>query len=440
MLSVEAQFAFAQEKIELKNAKELSGKIVDGQSIREAKGDVEFVQGNVKVYCNSATQFISANRVELIGNVKILQDTLSLFTEKAIYYGDEKRAVCSGGVTLKDPNATIRSDNGVYTFNDAKAFFKSDVIIVNPEYRITSDELIYFRNSEESYATGNVIVRTDSAIVWADKIDFLRREGRTFARGNVKIDSDSTLITADTATSFQNERKSVASGNVKVTSLNNNTIVFGQNLENFGRDKFTKLTGNAALIQPEENKDTLIIYCDTMLSTRSSPETYVAKSNVEIIRNEFFSKCGEAMYFKEAETISLSKDPIIWQDDLQLTADSIYAELPGRKLQKIFAKKLSTKDKSVNSFAISKNSELRYSNRFDQVSGSTIKISFNEEKITVIEVDGNSRSIYFVYDAGRANGLNRIEGENLIIYFDAEEKVSKIKVTNEPKGSMCLNR
>ena len=434
LFSAASASLMAQEKIELKNAKELSGRIVDGQSIREAKGDVEFIQGNVKVNCNSAVQYITANRVELTGNVRIYQDTLTLFTDKAVYYGDERRAVCNGAVTLKDPNATLRSDNGVYTFNDAKAFFKGDVIIVNPGYRITSDELIYFRNSEESYATGNVIVTTDSAVIRADKIDFLKREGKTFARSNVIIESDSTLIKADTATNYSNDRRSVATGNVSINSINNNTIAYADRLENFERDRFTKLTSNAELIQIEDNKDTLLIYCDTMLAVRTFPESYVALSNVEIIRDNFFSKCGEAKYFREIETITLNRQPIVWQDNLQLTGDSIYAELPGKKLQSIYAKRTLKMPGSAESFAISKNADSNYAARFDQISGNDITIRFGDEKISNIDVTGNARSIYFMFEQSRGNGLNRIEGDELIIYFDTEEKVSKIKVINEPKG------
>ncbi len=434
LFNLAGKSAIAQDKIELKNAKELTGRIVDGQSIREAKGDVEFVQGNVKVFCNSAIQYMTTNRVELTGNVRIYQDTLTLFTDKAVYYGDERRAVCNGAVTLKDPNATLRSDNGVYTFNDAKAFFKGDVIIVNPDYRITSDELIYLRNSEESYATGNVIVTTDSATIRADKIDFLKREGRTFARSNVIIESDSTIIKADTATNYSNERRSVATGNVSINSVNNNTVAYADRLENFERDRFTKLTSNAMLIQIEDNRDTLMINCDTMLAVRTYPESYVALSNVEIIRDNFFSKCGEAKYFKEVETISLNRQPIVWQDNLQLTGDSIYAELPGKKLQSIYAKRISEMQGSAESFAISKNADSNFAVRFDQISGNEIAIRFDDDKISNIDVTGNARSIYFMYEQDRGNGLNRIEGNELIIYFDTEEKLSKIKVISDPKG------
>ncbi|MEO8210257.1 MAG: OstA-like protein, partial [bacterium] len=428
-----AQISLAQDKIELKNADQLSGKVIDRQNVREANGNVEFIQGNVKVYCNSATQFIDANRVELHGNVRLYQDTLTLFTSKATYFGDDKKAICEGGVTLKDPNATIRADNGVYSFTERKAVFKGDVIIINPEYKITSEELTYLRDTEDSFAKGNVIVTTDSSIVKASNIDFYKTQGKTFATGNVSIESDSTIITSDSATNFSNERKSLASGNVKIVSLNNNSEITGSYIENYEEKNYTILKGNARLTQIEENKDTLHIYCDTMEAYRSKPDYYIAKSNVEIIRSEFLSKCGIGIYYKENETISLSKEPIVWQETLQLTGDSIYAELPNKKLQTIYVKKISLPNSSV-SFAISKNKDEYFKDRYDQITGDDITIKFIEDKINLIEVNENSQSLYFLYDQDKANGLNKVEGKNIYVYFDKDEKVDKIKVDVDPKG------
>ena len=425
--------AVSQDKIELKNANELSGKTVDGQNIREANGNVEFVHGNVKVFCNSATQYIDANRVELRGNVRIYQDTLTLLTSKATYFGDDKRAISEGGVTLKDPNATIRANGGTYSFNDGKAVFKGDVIIINPGYRITSDELTYLRNTEDSFAKGNVIVTTDSAVIKANNIDFYKTQGKTFATGDVSIESDSTVITSDTATNYSKEKKSIASGKVKIVSLNNNTVAFGNNIENYEDNNFTILRGNAVLIQIEENKDTLIIYCDTMEAYRSKPDYYVAKNNVEIIRSEFLSKCKLGIYYKDNETISLSGQPIVWQEKLQLTGDSIYAELPGNKLQTIFVKKI-TASNSNNSFVISQSEDEYFKDRYDQISGDDITLKFLEDKINLIEVKNNSQSLYFLYEQNKANGLNKVEGNDLYIYFDINKKVSKIKVDIDPKG------
>ncbi|MDQ3194745.1 MAG: LPS export ABC transporter periplasmic protein LptC [Bacteroidota bacterium] len=425
--------AIAQDKIELKHADELEGKVIDGQNVREANGNVEFVQGNVKVFCNSATQFIEANRIELRGNVRIYQDTISLFTSKATYFGDDKRAICEGGVTLKDPNATLRANNGIYSFSDARAVFKGNVIIINPGYKITSSELTYLRNTEDSFARGDVIVTTDSAVIKANSIDFFKRLGKTFAVDNVSIESDSTVITADSATNFSNEKKSYASGNVRIESLNNNTVIYGNSIENYELTNYTFLKGNAKLIQAEKNEDTLHIYSDTMEAYRGESEQYIAKGKVEIIRDVFLSKCGLGVYYKNDETVSLAIQPVVWQENLQMTGDSIYADLPNNKLQSIYVKKISP-DNATTSFVISENEDEYFSDRYDQISGNDITINFIDDNINLIEVNKNSNSIYFLYDENKANGLNKVEGENIFISFDEEKKVSKIRVDRDPKG------
>lgn len=423
----------AQDKIELKNANELSGKIIDGENVREANGNVEFVQGNVKVYCNSATQYLASNRVELRGNVRIYQDTLTLLTSKATYFGSDKKAICEGGVTLKDPNATIRADGGVYMFNEAKAIFKGDVIVVNPQYRITSQELTYMRNTEDSFAKGNVIVKTDSAVIKAGNIDFYKTQNKTFARENVSIESDSTIIYADSATNFSKEKKSYASGNVKIASLNNNTTLYGSSIENYETQNYSLLKGGAKLIQIENNTDTLFIFSDTMEAYRKIPEFYVAKGNAEVIRNEFSAKAGSGIYFKDKETISLSKEPVVWQDNVQISGDSIYAELPEKRLQKIYVKKLPMEN-SVSSFVISKNKDEYFKNRYDQASGDEIEINFENDKLNRMEIKNNSISLYFLYEDNKANGMNKAEGNKIFAYFDTTGSVEKIKVEQDPKG------
>lgn len=431
-----SESVIAQEKIELKNADELKGSVINGESVREASGNVEFTQGNVKVFCNSATQFILTNIVELRGNVRIYQDTLTLLTSKATYFGNEKKAICEGGVTLKDPNATVRADYGTYFFNEGKAVFKGDVIIVNPDYRITSSELTYLRNSEDSFAEGDVVVTTDSAVIKADKIDFFKNAGRTFARGSVNIESDSTVITSDTATNYSFEKKSVASGNVRIVSQNNNTVVFGDYIENYEKENFTLLKNNTGLIQIEDNEksDTLFIYSDTMKAYRNKPDYYIAEGNVEIIRNDFLAKCGTGIYYREKETVSLSAKPVVWQDKQQMTGDSIYAELPGKKLRNIYSKKINSLPGSVPSFVVSENPDTYFRDRYDQIRGDNITMKFSDEKINEIVVENNSSSVYFSYENNKANGANKIEGNNIILYFDEEEKISKIKIDSDPKG------
>jgi len=430
--------AYAQDKIELKKSDKLTGKTVDGKSVREASGNVHFVQGNVVVYCDDAVQYIDGNWVELKGNVRIFQDTLSLFTSKATYFGNEKKAICEGTVTLKDPNATLRANHGVYFFNEAKAVFTGDVIIVNPAYRITSDELTYMRGTEDSFSKGNVVVHSDSAVIKAEYIDFYKRAGKTFARNNVSVEKDSSVIYSDTLTDLSFEKKSIAVGNVRILNLRNNLIVSGNYAENYSALKYSFVRDNAKLVQVENENDTLFIYSKLLETFRTIPERYVAKENVEIIRGNFLAKSDTAVFartsVKELEYISLFPKPVVWQDNLQLTADSVYAELTSRKLSYVYAKKLDGFPGTKNSFLLVVNRDTFFSERYDQITGKDIKIKFENDSIKSVEVYKNSSSIYFTYENFKANGVNFVNGENMYISFDENQKVSKIRIEKYPKG------
>jgi lipopolysaccharide export system protein LptA len=430
---------FSQEKVELKNADKLEGKIINGQNVREATGNVNFEQGNIKVFCNSATQYLDANKVELHGNVKIYQDTLTLFTSNAVYFGNDKTAICSGGVILKDPKATMTANGGIYYFNLAKAIFKGNVKIVNPEYVITSNELEWYRNTEDSFAKGDVKVTTDSAVMYADNIDFYKSQGKTIGISNVKIISDSSVITSDTLTNFSNERKSIAKSNVKIENLKDNLQISGNYLENYEKTSYSLMKGNTKLVQIGKENDTLFIYCEQMEAFRAKPEHYIAKENVEIIRDKFLSKCGHAIFDKTDtlghESITLMIDPVVWQDNMQMTGDSIHAALYDRKIETIYDRKLDSLKNTKKSLVLIQNLEVPdFNDRYDQISGNDITMYFKEGKISFTEVKKNSNSIYFIYENKKANGANISEGENMFIYFDSDEKVATLKIEKDPKG------
>lgn len=430
--------SYSQEKIELKKADKLTGKTEGTETIREVSGNVNFIQGNIIVYCNTATQFVEANRVELRGNVRIYQDAVSLFTEKATYFGNDQKAICENGVTLKDPNATLRADYGVYTFSDYKAHFKGDVIIVNPTYKITSKELIYYRNTEDSYCSGNVKVVTDSMVIKSEYLNFYRRQGKTFAWENVSIEKDSGIIYSDTLTNYSFEKKSIASGNVRLYSYKDNMAVAGDYLENYDLTYYTLISGNAELIRPDNNSDTLFIFSNTIESYRSPPQHYIAKDSVNILKGQFLSKCGKAIFYVKTDStkddVILENNPVVWQDNMQLTADSIHAEIRNKKIENLFARKLSVLPKTKFSFLIVENFSIDFRDRYDQIKGNHITILFSNNKIERVLVDTNSNGIYYSWEDKKANGINIIQGQNMVIYFDTAQKVIKLRVDKDPVG------
>jgi len=84
-------FAQQQEYITITGKKFVNTE-VNGEMVRDVYDDVVLTQGNVRITCNHATQYITRNEAELDGNVIATQDTLVITTSHGYYYGDERKA------------------------------------------------------------------------------------------------------------------------------------------------------------------------------------------------------------------------------------------------------------------------------------------------------------------------------------------------------------
>jgi lipopolysaccharide export system protein LptA len=422
---------FSQDKITLNHADSLIGKVIEGQQVREAIGNVELTHAGVKIYANRVLQYTDMNKAELYGNVKMYKDTLSIFAPAGIYYGNEGKVICPNGATLNDSKATLKANTGIYYFAQDLASFKGSVSIYDSKsYVITSNELDYYRSQNRSIAKGNVKIVTDSSVIYSDNLDYEKSLGKSVATGNVKIESDSTVITSDKLTYFDFEKKSVAEEKVKINFLNKNAIVYGDYSENYERTNYSFVKGKTRLIQIEKGKtkeDTLYIWSEKMESFRDKPERYKASDSVKVIRADFLSSSNVGYYFKKSEghggTIALGGNPVVWKENLQVTGDSIYAFF-GEDLERVYVTR--------SAFAVSTNEE--HENRFDQIAGVFMFLKFVENKIDYIQVDTNAACIYFSYENKDPNGANRVYGSTIGLSFN-DEKITKVNVIGAPKGT-----
>lgn len=420
----------AQDKITINHADSLVGKTIDGEQVREATGNVSLTHNNLNITCNRVIQFFNQNKAELYGNVKVTQDTLTIYAPQGTYYGNESKVVCPAGATLTDPKTSLKANYGVYFFNQDLANFRGNVRITdNRTYTITSDELDYYRGVQKSYARGNVVIVSDSSTIYSDNLVYEKLIGISTATGNVKIISDSTIITSKKATYYEFEKKSIAEENVKIDFLTENAVVYGNYAENYEKTNYSFVRGKARLIQIEtkDNKtDTTFINSEKMESYRNKPEKYIAKDSVKTIRNDFLSVSQAGYYFRDVSgkggTITLSHDPVVWKENLQVTGDSIYAYFR-EDIDDIFINR--------SAFALQLNDSNQ--NRYDQISGIFMHIKFLDNQINYIQVDTNAASIYFVYDTDTPNGANRSNGEVIKLFFK-DKRVNKVSIFGKPKG------
>ncbi len=388
----------------------LVGKVVNGESIREVSGNVVLTQGNVKITCNKAIQYLSRNDAELIGNVIAIQDTLTIKTERGFYFGNLRKTSSNAGVILEDKKVVLSAEQGEYFFDENKAVFQTNVKLFDTASTLTSQKLTYFRNDDRAIATVDVKIIDSVNTIYADTVDHLRKKQITIASGNVVIKNNS-----------------------------NNTLVFGEHLEDYRESKYTIIDKLPMLVQVDTSKstdslgfetirlDTLFIQCKMMEVFREPEQKFIATDSVKIIRDLFSSKNDLTVYLKDEEKIITQKisdehsQPVLWYDNSQLTGDSITIYIEDKKIRQL--------DVDGNAFMVSQNKN--YSNRFDQSSASGIKMFFDDNKIQRADFFGNVYSIYYLYEEEQPNGLMKANSMDASILFENNE-VIEVKLFGNP--------
>jgi len=388
----------------------LVGKMVSGESTREVYGNVVLTQGDVVITCDKAIQFISRNDAELIGNVIVKKDTLTIKTPRGFYYGNLAKTRSNAGVYLDDKKVILTADSGDYFFNEDRAFFESKVKLYDTTTTLTANELTYFQQQNRAVAIGDVVI----------------------------FDGENQII-ADTLEHFRNSKITFANSNVRLTNLKNNSEIYGEHLEDYRERGYSIIDVTPLFIQvdtsyiesedslKEMQLDTLFIKSRIMEAYRDSSQRFYAIDSVSILKSEFASKNDLTIFYRQdnkiitAKASETAKQPILWQENSQLTGDSITIYLDDNNIKQL--------DVDGTSFMLSQN---EYNlERYDQTSSSQIKIFFTDGKITRADFYGNVYSIYFMYDGETANGLTKSNSAETTVLFEDNE-VTEVKLYKNP--------
>lgn len=364
-----------QEKvIELKSANELRGKIVDGEEVRELVGNVHFIQpsatgGPVRVWCDRALRYMQQNKVELFGNVKLVRDSTTLQSPEGVYFGNDQRATMTKGVILQRGGTTLMARSGDYWTKEKIAVF-----------------------------VGNVVVRDSLSETSCDHLEHFETEGR-----------------------------SVAIGNVTVRNLRDNTMVLGDSLVNFDKTNYTIIPKNPRFVEidtTDETIDTLLITSATMEAYQDTLRRFIATGNVAMVRSDVAARASKATYLSRDERIVLQGQPIVWHEQNQITGDSIEVRLRNRRLHTVFV--------SGRAIAVSHSDSL-HPERFDQLSGKLMTLYFEDDRLHRIHVEHTATSLYYLYDDGAPNGVNRSSGDRIEMEF-SDGRIERIKIIGGVEG------
>ncbi len=375
----------AGEPINLIHADSLIGKETPSGTNRELIGNVHLRQGNVTVWCNRATQFLSENRVQLIGNVRIIQGTVTLTAPRADYDGNSRIAVGTQGVKIVDRKTTLTAKAGRYSTQTVIANFYGDVRVEDDSVAIDADTIEYHRSTENSYASGNILMNA--------------KYSHAFIKG-------------DSSVNFPKLNYSRVVGNAVLYQMD--TVATEQKDSLTPKDSIIPTKDTLSLSKndtsPQKHSlDTLTIASSLMEAFRGKGERYVATGKVEMMRGNLAAKSDTAYFEKMEERVRLRGTPIVWYDSTQLSADSIIVYIPKQRLSRIEA--------YAHAFSASRNDTLHYE-RADQLSGEAIFISVENDTLREVFAKGDAKSLYFLLKEKDPDGVARHTADSIRITME----------------------
>ncbi|UJP65480.1 OstA-like protein [Mongoliitalea daihaiensis] len=419
--------------------------------------NVRMKHQNSLIYCDSAHFYREENMAKLFGNVRIVdtKDPIVTTSRYAEYDGNTRMAKLRNNVILKNDGTTLYTEFldydrttgianyfnngkvvdstnvltsrlGTYETSIEKITFTEDVVLVNPDYTLKTNFMIYRTVPKTAETVGLTnIVSKEGDLLNAQKGSFYDTENKIFRFFEGDVENERSRVYGDIL--YYDEKLQYYEGrnNVAVLNKERNVEVFGDEGKYWEDRKYSIVTGNA-MVQRYFERDTLYVIADTLISQDSelAEERFMnAFRNVQMIKEDFKGKSDSLSYNFADSTVHLYRDPILWNEKSQITADSIHFLIANEDIDRVFLRK--------NAFNITKDTI----GNFNQIKGRKMTGYFLEGKINRFHIEGNGESLYFdLIGDSTLRGMNKILCSSIMMFFE-DGNIQKINWLVKPEGS-----
>lgn len=447
--------SFSQEKkrVDIEQADYLEANEKVAANAQRLVGNVRIRHENMLMWCDSAYTYTGTNRVDAFGNVHINQaDTLDLFARKIYYNGDNNEARAYQNVRLVNKNTTLFADTlyydmeanigyydnhgkivdstntltsviGKYFIDNDLVHFYKEVEGLSEKYTLTGDTLHYNTKTGRIFIESPTTIRDSSNTLYAEKGWYDTNTGEAELLKKPLVYNETQQLAANYIKYNEEDGKGRALGNVRIEDFENKLIITGNTSDYNDKLKISTVTDSALFIMYSE-KDTLFLHADTLKTIPDIVENekiVMAYYGTRFYRTDLQGLCDSLVYFTKDSLVQLFKNPVIWSDTHQLTADHIEMQQHTNAPDELHLKN--------NSFIISKLD----SGRFDQIKGKEMTGLVVENELDRIDVNGSGQMLYYAREEEDIIGLNRVESSKITIRF-REGKVFRIAFLQSPEG------
>lgn len=388
----------------------------------DAFGHVYIHDKQTKVYADTLQYDGTQKTATLLGNVRIIHDSAAMQTTKLIYNTEWKQAAFFDGGIVTAQDMTITSRRGYFYASTKEAHFGGNVKAHGTAYELLADTLKYNTDTEVSYFFGPTeIIRTNERIYcesgWHDT-----QTGISVFGKHTRLWSEAQTIEADSLYYDNRLGYGMAYRNFRWTDTTMHAILSGNRAVYYTRMQRIIATDSALLTYLIDD-DSLFLSADTLKSLQDTVNHFTeffAYPRVKVFKTNLQGVCDSLAFSFRDSTIRMYKNPVIWNNENQLTGDTIALLLRNGKLHQA--------ELYDNGFIASQ----ALDGLFNQIKGRRISGYFKDGRLNRLLAEGNGESIYYgTDDADAFIGLNKAACSSMWIFLD-DERVSRITFLTLP--------
>lgn len=390
---------------------------------------VTIEDSKVKARADKVEYSVNTRQSVLIGNVNLNDGTMDLSADKMDYNMNSEEGTYNGNGKLVNKETTLTSQKGRYFGRKNQVIFEQDVHLVSPNYDITTSQLDYNIQTESAKFNQSTTIKQEGGIIQTDSGEYNAEKDQLQLFSRSTIVNESNEITADDF--FYDKKTGIgnANGNVLWVDTAKNLTITSDFADFYDEDERILAYDNVLLSNVIDN-DTLYVTADTLttfkhITTTPATDSTAAKSDtaqvlyayhhVKMLKSDLQGVCDSLTYSLEDSVFRMFQNPVLWVDEIQLSADTI---------------RLTTQNNKPHTIDLLKSAFI--GNRlqdgvYNQIAGRNIYGFFKDSNLDLLKAEGNAESIYFGQDKEEAFlGINRATSSKIWIYF-AEKAVNRIK-------------
>ena len=375
---------------------------------------------NGKIYCEGGFYDIRNKKAEFFQNAQYVKEDQEAIADIIRYDGESGFYTLEGNASFKDADRNATADQIRYNGKNDQTYLIGNANYKDKEQNVVADEIFYDAKKKAYKTSGRSVIEDGAQTIQADLFDFDDLTGVGNAKGNV--------IWRDTIQNF---------------------ILFADEADYIKEENYVKTKGGRPLFVSIVEGDSLFMKADTLISKMRKPDTtfikiepidststdtmkmeldtgriVLAYNNVRVYKSNLQAVADSMSYDVVDSMFYFYKDPIIWSDTSQFSADSIRMSMKDNQLDKIHLKQ--------KAFILNSPDNIF----FNQIKGKTITAHFIEKELRKMDVEGNAESVYFAMDDKDGYiGANKTVCSEMQLFFGSNQ-VDRIKFFNSPQAKL----